>query len=129
MVQQQAASVGLVRNGRVLLIQRARAPYAGLWTLPGGRVEPGETSEEAAARELMEELGITVGQLGPVTSIASGGWSLDTFASATFDGNIVPSDEIADWRWCDVTEAQALPTTPGLLDVIRLCLQRTGSPA
>lgn len=46
------------RDGRVLMIQRAKPPV-GLWAFPGGHVEPGETLQEAAARELMEETGMT----------------------------------------------------------------------
>lgn len=46
------------RDGRVLMIQRAKPPV-GIWAFPGGHVEPGEPLEEAAARELMEETGMT----------------------------------------------------------------------
>ena len=46
------------RDGRVLIIQRAKPPLAGIWSLPGGHVEPGETVLAAAHRELTEETGI-----------------------------------------------------------------------
>lgn len=46
------------RDGRVLMVQRAKPPV-GIWAFPGGHVEPGETLQEAAARELMEETGMT----------------------------------------------------------------------
>ncbi|HEY0638856.1 MAG TPA: NUDIX hydrolase [Pseudonocardiaceae bacterium] len=46
----------------VLLIQRGKPPYRGLWALPGGHVDPGETAEEAARRELAEETGVTAGR-------------------------------------------------------------------
>ena len=49
-----AASVALIRKTQLLLIQRARAPMEGLWTLPGGRLEPGETIEACAQREVLE---------------------------------------------------------------------------
>lgn len=48
-------------NGAVLLIERGWDPHAGVWALPGGHVDIGETSREAAARELVEETGIAVG--------------------------------------------------------------------
>ena len=58
--QPNAASVGIVRHGKILLIKRAFAPYQNLWTFPGGRMEPTETIEQCAIREVQEELGLTV---------------------------------------------------------------------
>jgi 8-oxo-dGTP diphosphatase len=52
-------------QGRLLLIKRGHEPGAGLWSLPGGRVEPGETDAEALVREMREETGLTV-QAGPL---------------------------------------------------------------
>lgn len=54
------ASVLILRRGRVLLVRRAVAPARGLWDVPGGFIEPGETAEQAARREAREELGIAV---------------------------------------------------------------------
>lgn len=54
--------IGVVRDGRVLLIRRGKPPYRGLWGLPGGKVEPGEAPQVAAVRELLEEVGLK----GPV---------------------------------------------------------------
>ncbi|MFC9431645.1 NUDIX domain-containing protein [Streptomyces sp. NPDC056987] len=55
------ADVVLLAAGQVLLILRGWDPYEGCWALPGGHVDRGETSLEAAARELKEETGIGVG--------------------------------------------------------------------
>lgn len=55
--------VAIVRDGRLLLIRRARAPEAGCWSLPGGKVDLWEPTEQTARREIAEELGVTLGPL------------------------------------------------------------------
>lgn len=52
------ASIAVIRGADVLLIQRGKPPMAGMWSLPGGRIEPGETAATAALRELMEETSV-----------------------------------------------------------------------
>lgn len=61
---QVAVSAVCVRRGRLLLVRRGRAPAAGTWALPGGRVQPGETLRDAVAREVTEETSLTVDVLG-----------------------------------------------------------------
>jgi ADP-ribose pyrophosphatase YjhB (NUDIX family) len=58
------ASAALFREGRVLLVQRAKATGRGLWSLPGGRIEPGETARAAVEREVREETGVAATILG-----------------------------------------------------------------
>ncbi|WP_430423807.1 NUDIX domain-containing protein [Phenylobacterium sp.] len=55
--------VAILRNGELLLIRRGRAPEAGCWSLPGGKVDAGEPTETTARREIAEELGLTLGPL------------------------------------------------------------------
>jgi len=64
-----AVSVALVRGDTILLVKRGRPPSKGLYAFPGGRVESGETLEEAARRELMEETGLEAGPLAPEAEI------------------------------------------------------------
>jgi ADP-ribose pyrophosphatase YjhB (NUDIX family) len=59
-----AASAAVFRNRQVLLVERGKGALAGLWSLPGGHIEPGETAAAAALREVMEETGITAELLG-----------------------------------------------------------------
>lgn len=116
-----AASVALIDRDRVLLIQRARRPYFGMWSLPGGRLEAGETPEEAAMREVREEVGLTCFRLVPVRRMRlgeGGQFVLQVFATEGFEGEIVASDEITAFRWVRPWELSGLATTPDLADVL-----------
>ncbi|HTM77885.1 MAG TPA: NUDIX domain-containing protein [Devosia sp.] len=116
-----AASVALIHKQQVLLIQRAYAPYQHLWTLPGGRLEPGESIEACAAREIHEELGLIVHGLRPVLVQALGRdkvFRLAVFATQGFEGEITPSDEIEAFRWVAPDQIGELRTTARLGDVL-----------
>ena len=114
-----AASVAIIRQIDVLLIQRNRPPSEGLWTLPGGRLEPGETAERCAIRELKEELGLDVFGLRKVRTLRVRGFELQVFGTQTYDGEIVPDTaEIRAWRWVRPEQLRGMPTTPGLGEVL-----------
>ena len=57
------ASAILIRGGSVLMVRRDRPPFSGLWSFPGGRLEPGEDAESAVRREVLEETGLCAGPL------------------------------------------------------------------
>lgn len=117
-----AASVGIVRDGRILLIKRALPPYQHLWTFPGGRREPDETIEACAAREVQEELGLMVRNLKPVVEQVlgpTGNYRLAVFATSDFSGVLRPSSEISDHKWVNPALLPALRTTSRLDEVIR----------
>lgn len=116
-----AANVAIVREGKVLLIKRAHAPYQHLWTLPGGRLEPGETIEQCAIREIQEEVALTIRNPRPVLTQAlgkDGTFMLAVFATRNFSGQIRPSDEVSDHKWMDPSALPALRTTSRLDDVL-----------
>ena len=124
-----AASVALVRDGKVLVIKRALAPYQNLWTLPGGRMDPGETVEQCAVREVQEELGLTIRNPRHAMTQSlgrDGTYRLAVFATTDFSGVIRPSEEISDHKWADPGMLPALRTTSRLDDVIRECFKVLG---
>src|SRR3990170_2427188 len=63
------ASIAVFKDRRVLLVKRGRAPFAGRWSLPGGKTEGDEAPREAACRELKEETGIEADVVGIVDTI------------------------------------------------------------
>lgn len=116
-----AASVAIVREGKVLLIKRAYAPYQHLWTLPGGRLEPGESIEQCAIREVLEELNLTIRNPRPVMEQSlgrEGAYRLAIFVTKDFSGVLRASDEIEDHKWIDPSALIALRTTSRLDDVL-----------
>jgi ADP-ribose pyrophosphatase YjhB (NUDIX family) len=106
--------------GRLLVVQRGHDPGAGLWSIPGGRVEPGESDAEAVVREVAEETGltVTVGDLaGEVERPGPPGTTYvirDYRATATA-GTLTPGDDAADARYASRPDLLSLPTTPLLI--------------
>ena len=110
-------------QGRLLLIKRGHAPGAGLWSLPGGRIEPGETGAEALVREMREETGLVIdpGQLiGTVRRPARDGAVFDIrdYAATVTGGTLRPGDDAADARWVAASELESLPITEGLVEAL-----------
>ncbi|HVW81812.1 MAG TPA: NUDIX domain-containing protein [Mycobacteriales bacterium] len=104
--------------GRLLLIQRGQPPAAGTWTLPGGRVEPGESPAAAAAREVAEETGLTV-EVGALLAVVPVlGYLVHDFAATVVGGELTPGDDAADARWFALGDLATLELSPGLLDAL-----------
>ena len=110
-------------QGRLLMIKRGHDPGAGLWSIPGGRIEPGETDAEAVIREMIEETGLTVevGRLiGRVQRPGLNGAVIDIrdYAATVIGGTLHAGDDAADARWVAPGELESLDITEGLIDAL-----------
>jgi 8-oxo-dGTP diphosphatase len=123
-----AVSAAIVRAGQVLVVRRARAPADGLFSLPGGVVEIGETLVQAVMREVAEETSITiepVGLAGYREAIARDRderverhFVILPFAARWLAGEPVLNEELSEARWLHPAELPGLPTTPGLAEIV-----------
>ena len=107
-------------DGRLLLVRRGREPGRGTWSLPGGRIEPGESAAEAAAREVREETGldVEVGELLATVDLASG-YRVHDFAATVTGGRLAAGDDADEVRWCTPDDVSLLELSTGLLDELR----------
>ncbi len=113
----------LTAGERILLIRRGHEPEAGRWSLPGGRIEPGETDQQALVREVREETGLEVipGPLaGAVERPAPGGRVLEIrdYEATVAGGVLAAGDDADDARWFSVPELAVLPLTTGLIKAL-----------
>ncbi len=118
-------SVGavVVRDDQLLLIRRGRGPALGQWSVPGGRVEGGETLAEAVVREVAEETGLPVacGEfIGFVERIGSGHHYviLDFWATPLVDQPLVPGDDAAEAAWVSFDDLGEMALVNGMLDFL-----------
>jgi len=124
-----AVSAAVIRDGRVLVARRAKGASTGLYTLPGGVVEAGETLHEAVVREIAEETGIAIepvalaGHREFITRDEAGKvarhFVIMCFASRWLAGEGTPAlEELSELAWLRPSEVTGLNTTEGLADII-----------
>ncbi|AWC24760.1 NADH pyrophosphatase [Aminobacter sp. MSH1] len=127
-----AVSVAVLRDRSIMLVRRGRAPSKGLYAFPGGRVENGETLEDAARRELMEETGIEVGTLVPLREILidsrdDGGavYLLTVFGARHVRSEPVAADDADEAAFFSLAEIEHLPLTDSTLEIVLELLDGT----
>ncbi len=127
------AAGAIVRDasGRYLLVKRGKPPEMGHWTVPGGRLEAGETLADAAAREAAEETGLQVRVVrevghvvvnaGEATGDAADVYEIHDFLMEPVgvDAQPVAGDDAADAAWFTPDELLALLTTTDLVQHLR----------
>jgi ADP-ribose pyrophosphatase YjhB (NUDIX family) len=115
------------RDGRILVVRRGRPPGERLWSIPGGRVEAGETDAEAVVREVLEETGLVVDveeQAGsailPALQPGDRYQVTDYFAHVRAGESMhpIPGDDAFEARWVTASEFLTLDLTPGLADTL-----------
>jgi 8-oxo-dGTP diphosphatase len=123
---QLAVSAAIFRDGKVLLVRRARSPGKGFYSFPGGRVEFGETLHTALHREVDEETALTIEIVGlsgwrevVPSKPGHGHYVILSFAARWISGEPVLNDELDDFKWLAPDALGDLTLTDGLADMLK----------
>jgi 8-oxo-dGTP diphosphatase len=129
-----AVSAAIFRDGKVLIVRRRRAPAMGIYTLPGGGVELGETLEQAVIREILEETALDiepvelVGFRQAIARDAAGRierhFVILPFAARYIGGEVTLNEELSEADWRDPSALGGLKTTEGLAEVVAAAAAR-----
>ena len=132
-----AVSAAIFRNGLVLIVRRAQPPAHGVYTLPGGGVEVGETLAEAVVREVREETGLEIepvrlaGYRQLIARDSAGRverhFVILPFAARWLKGEVSLNEELAEARWLEPAELSELKTTEGLADIVAAAQELVGT--
>lgn len=127
----------VMRNDELLLIRRGRGASAGLWAVPGGKVEFGESMRDAVVREVREETGLEV-EVGGIVWVGDAfgpgdppAWhyTLVDFAATVKGGILLAADDAQEVDWVPVGEVLDRPVTPTMIDLVaQLLLANDGRP-
>ena len=131
---QLAVSAAIFRDGKILLVRRARSPARGFYSLPGGRVEFGETLHAALHREVAEETALKIEILDLATwrevlpgTTGGGHYLIMSFAARWTSGEVVLNDELDDHKWLAPEALGELKMTFGLQEVIQSARRLLGA--
>ncbi len=131
----EAASAGLVWQRRLLLVKRGKEPSKGLFAFPGGRLEPGETPEAAARREIYEETRLVADALEhfetldmPSSVVAGAIFRLHVFWGLHPGGKPDAADDAAEAGWFELAEIERMDMTDSSLRIARKLLDLKAGP-
>jgi 8-oxo-dGTP diphosphatase len=134
-----AVSAAIERDGKVLVVRRARNPALNLYTLPGGTVEAGETLHQAVVREVREETQLAIEPVAlaghrevigrDVQGRVKRHFVVLSFAARWLAGEPVLNEELDDARWLAPAELSDLRTTEGLAEIVAAALESLGRRA
>jgi mutator protein MutT len=119
--------------GRVVIVRRGRAPSKGMWTLPGGKIEPGESPAQATVREVKEETGLDVRVVAFVTvfELRRDGYAYDIhehLCEPVDARPLIAGDDADDARWAPPAALAALGVHEDAIAIVRLALDRDRTP-
>ncbi|WP_404933307.1 NUDIX hydrolase [Nitratireductor sp. L15S-10] len=119
-----AVSAAVVQEGRVLLVRRGRAPARDLYAFPGGRVETGETLEQAIARELLEETGLVMKTANPYREVVlrddddQQTFRLTVFRATVACGPVMAGDDASEAGWYSYEEVATMSLTDSTRTIV-----------
>ena len=125
----EGASVIVLKHDAVLMVERARSPFRGLWSFPGGRADPGEDPEATARRELLEETGLEVGRVVRLGAFNPNPgdvppFHLTVFAARMLDGSPRASDDALRAEFVPLPLILTRKTTAGAASWIARAIAR-----
>lgn len=117
------------KDHKVLLVKRGRPPSQGLWSIPGGRLELGETLQAAAEREIFEETGVVIRATDPVFTFdiverddkgtIQFHYVIVDLAAEYLSGEPIANDDAQEARWLSPQDLLTLPVSDKTLDLLR----------
>lgn len=132
-----AVSAAIMRGDRLLIVRRSRPPAQGVYTLPGGVVEVGESLTEAITREVMEETALSIEPValaGYREAIVRDGddrverhFVILCFAARWTGGEPILNEELSEAHWLRPDDLAGLTTTAGLAEIVTAAFALLGS--
>jgi ADP-ribose pyrophosphatase len=123
-----AVGAVVVKDGKILLVRRNKAPHKDLWAIPGGSVELGETLQEAAEREIREETGLDIKAKEPVYTFdliekdhkgtIRFHYVIVDLSADYISGELCAADDALDARWFDPEELEHIDASESTRDLL-----------